>query len=142
MRFLPILLISILVNAFGNTLLSRAMKEIHDPILAAFHAGQYGAAVLVVLLNPTFWIAVGLLLAFFLLFLTMLSKADLSYVLPLTAINYVITVFLAAWFLGEHVTVTRWIAVTFISMGVLMVSVGESSTVEAQELSIPAEEQA
>ena len=77
-----------------------------------------------IVLNP--WVLTGicLLLLFFGTYLTALSWADLTYVLPATALSYVLMAFLAKLFLNEHVTVSRWLGIALITVGVGCVASG------------------
>ena len=53
-----------------------------------------------------------------LLWLAVLSRADLSFAYPLVSISYIITVLGAAIFMGEQVTFTRWAGVLLICAGI------------------------
>jgi uncharacterized membrane protein len=53
--------------------------------------------------------------------MALLSWADLSYVMPVTAIGYVVTAFAARIFLGENVSLARWIGIVLITAGVTLV---------------------
>src|ERR1700719_2687745 len=79
-------------------------------------------------LNP--WVAVGivLLLAFFASYMTALSWADLTYVLPATSLGYVLLTLIAKFYLHETVTTSRWIGVLLISAGVGFVTQGPALT--------------
>ncbi len=83
------------------------------------------------LANP--WVILGilLLLAFFAAYLTALSWADLTYVLPATAIGYVLVAPLAVWLLNETVTPMRWLGILLVSGGVGFVARGPEITVHA-----------
>ena len=80
------------------------------------------------LANP--WIILGIvvLIAFFVSFVTALSWADLSYVMPATALGYVLTALLSATLLHEHVSIYRWTGVILISVGVGVVTAGPART--------------
>ena len=80
------------------------------------------------LLNP--WIVLGILLliGFFASYLSALSWADLTYVLPATSISYILMVLLAKFFLHEHVTIWRWLGVLLIVAGVGFVATGPEAT--------------
>jgi len=71
--------------------------------------------------NP--WIDAGviLLIVWFVSQLSLLSWADLSYVLPITAGSYVLTAVLGDVFLHEFVSLARWFGIFAISSGVLLV---------------------
>lgn len=73
----------------------------------------------------TNWLVVGgtmLLIIWMIAQLSMFTWADLTYVLPLTASSYILTALLSKYFLGEHVSVTRWVGIAIISSGVFLVS--------------------
>jgi uncharacterized membrane protein len=69
------------------------------------------------------WAVVGiaLLLAWIILQLSLLSWADLTYVLPITATSYILLTILGALFLNNHVTASRWAGVCLIVIGVMVV---------------------
>ncbi|MBI3657006.1 MAG: EamA family transporter [Acidobacteria bacterium] len=71
---------------------------------------------------PTILCGVAMLTVFFGLFLLLLSWADLSYVLPLLSVSYVVNVILARAVLHEIVPVTRWLGVLTICFGVYYMS--------------------
>ena len=72
-------------------------------------------------LNPTIWLGILLLLGFMLSYMTVVSWADYSYVMPAGAFGYALLTFLAVTILGETVTPRRWIGVFLICVGVLLV---------------------
>jgi drug/metabolite transporter (DMT)-like permease len=113
----------ILFNAFGDVSLSYGMKK-----MGAIHAGRLTDAVAAVF---TPWVVVGilLLLGFFACYLSALSWADLSYVIPATALGYVLIAFLSEWLLGETVTLTRWAGIALVGGGVFVLARGPVLTV-------------
>jgi drug/metabolite transporter (DMT)-like permease len=84
--------------------------------------------VIFAVLNP--WVAVGilLLLAFFAAYMTALSWADLTYVLPATSLGYVLLALVARFVLHEHVSPLRWLGIVLITGGVGFVAGGPSLT--------------
>ena len=80
------------------------------------------------LLNP--WVALGILflLGFFAAYMTALSWADLTYVLPATSLGYVLLAVIAKFCLHEQVTPTRWLGIVLISAGVGFVTQGPALT--------------
>jgi drug/metabolite transporter (DMT)-like permease len=93
----------ILSNVLGNFFLSRGLR--------GRHASLDGWVVL----------GVSLLILWMLSRMTLLSWADLSYVLPVTALGYVLTVFMGRVFLLEHVSWQRWAGALLIVGGVQLV---------------------
>ncbi len=106
----------------GDTCLSMGMKQVPDVSLA--HPATLIAAVF------TPWIALGiaLLIGFFASYLTALSWADLTYVLPATAFGNMIVEMLSRFALHEAVSVQRWIGCVLITIGVGFVAQGPSLT--------------
>src|SRR5712691_13244909 len=103
-------------------MLSRGMKEVGSISLS--HIPD----VVLAILNP--WVALGivLLLAFFATYMTALSWADLTYVLPATSLGYVILALVARFVLHEHVSPMRWLGIALITAGVGFVAGGPALT--------------
>jgi drug/metabolite transporter (DMT)-like permease len=57
--------------------------------------------------------------------MAMLSWADLTYVLPVTALGYVISAILGWAFLAETITAARWAGVFLIVAGTTLVGLGD-----------------
>jgi len=106
----------------GDTCLSRGMTSLPDITLA--HPASLIAAVF------TPWIALGiaLLIGFFASYLTALSWADLTFVLPATAFGNVIVALLARFWLHEPISLERWAGVVLITVGVGFVAQGPALT--------------
>src|SRR5712692_4577768 len=84
--------------------------------------------VILAILNP--WVALGivLLLAFFAAYMTALSWADLTYVLPASSLGYVLLAVIARFALHEQVSLTRWLGIALVSSGVGFVTSGPERT--------------
>jgi|SRR5579863_7786535 drug/metabolite transporter (DMT)-like permease len=106
----------------GDTCLSRGMTNL--PPIALSHPGTLVGAVF------TPWIGAGiaLLIGFFSSYLTALSWADLTFILPTTAFGNVIVAFLARFWLQEPISLERWIGIALITVGVGFVANGPSTT--------------
>ncbi len=106
----------------GDTCLSRGMTSL--PPISLAHPATLIAAVF------TPWIAVGiaLLIGFFASYLTALSWADLTFVLPATAFGNVIVAFLSRFWLHEPISFLRWTGIVLITIGVGFVANGPSLT--------------
>jgi len=53
--------------------------------------------------------------------LSLLSRVDLSYVLPVTSVSYVLTALMGELLLHERVSTERWIGIGLIGLGVSLV---------------------
>ncbi|MGA2728748.1 MAG: EamA family transporter [Terracidiphilus sp.] len=106
----------------GDTCLSRGMTNL--PPISLAHPGTLIAAVF------TPWVGAGiaLLIGFFASYLTALSWADLTFVLPTTAFGNVIVAFLARFWLHEPISIQRWVGIILITVGVGFVANGPSLT--------------
>lgn len=56
------------------------------------------------------------------LWLYLLSKYDLSYIYPFTSLTFILAVVVSIVFLGETVTINRWIGAAVIGAGVYIIS--------------------
>lgn len=92
---------------------------------------QRPLALITALFNP--WVALGTitLIVFFVSFMDALTWADLTYVMPATALGYVLTALVSAWVLHEHVSLWRWAGVCLISLAVGLVAGGKAKTTAA-----------
>jgi len=120
LKTLSLLTIAIVAVSVGDVLLSRGMKEIGaisswDPRLL-FKVGAQ------VFTHPTIIVGIVCLSVFFFLWLAVLSWSDLSFVLPLTGLSYVVTALLALVFLGETISPLRWAGTILICLGVVLVT--------------------
>jgi uncharacterized membrane protein len=83
--------------------------------------------------NPTIWLGILFLLGFMICYMTVLSWADYSYVMPAGAFGYAVLTFLAVIFLHESVSPRRWVGVILICIGVLLVGQTKPRTTEVVE---------
>ena len=107
----------------GDSLLSYGMKQVGN--ISPGHISE----LLLAITNP--WVALGilLLLGFFASYMTALSWADLTYVLPASSLGYVLLAFIARFALHEQVSLMRWLGIALVSSGVGFVTSGPERTV-------------
>jgi drug/metabolite transporter (DMT)-like permease len=111
-----------LCASIGDSLLSHGMKQVGNISLS------HWSDVILAVLNPSVALGILLLLGFFASYMTALSWADLTYVLPATSLGYVLLTLIAKFFLHETVTTSRWIGILLISAGVGFVTQGPALT--------------
>jgi drug/metabolite transporter (DMT)-like permease len=106
----------------GDSLLSYGMKQVGN---ISWHDV---AALVLAIANP--WVGLGIvfLLGFFASYMTALSWADLTYVLPASSLGYVLLAFIAKFALHENVSAMRWIGIALVSSGVGFVTSGPEKT--------------
>ena len=114
----------VLFGSCGDACLSYAMRRA-GPVSVTDIPHLVGS-----LLTP--WVALGtvLLIGFFASYLSALSWADLTYVLPATSLGYVVLALLAQFLLHENVSATRWVGILLISGGVMVVTRGPALTTQ------------
>lgn len=80
--------------------------------------------------NSSIWVGLLFLLGFLLSYMTALSLADYSYVMPAGAFGYAAITLLAVIFLGESVSPRRWVGVALICLGVVLVGRTKARTTQ------------
>lgn len=113
--------IIIFAGTGGELCVTRTMKgigEVHNfspsnllrVILRAFRSGWM-------------WLGLSLMALSFFALLTLLSWENVSFVVPVTALSYVLGAFGGKFLLGERIEARRWIGVALVCVGVLLVCV-------------------
>ena len=120
MKTLVLVLIAGLVGGTGHALLSKGMRTVGD--LTEAPAAHVGGMVARAVSNPWLLLGVALQASFFFLYLALLSRDDVSKVLPMTAFDYIVVAVLAHVMLAEPITPARWTGIGFIVAGVALVS--------------------
>ena len=135
MKTYIVVLIASLSAAVGEALLSFGMRRYGSMDLA--EPTHWLALFLAVVRNPYVFLGVVFLAIFFFLYLAALSWADLSFVLPLTAVSYLFAALLSKFFLREEVSWQRWIGTIIIMIGIALVAAGGKSRTMNHQLSGP-----
>ena len=106
-------------NAAGDVLLTRGMKQTGD--VSAVKRRKIPAMIRRIAGNPNFLLGVACLTVSFFSFLTVLSWANLSFVVPATAIVYGVTTLGAKFVLKEQIDPMRWAGTFLVCLGVALV---------------------
>ena len=106
----------------GDACLSRGMKDL--PPITLAHTATLIAAVF----TPWIVLGIALLIGFFASYLTALSWADLTFVLPATAFGNVIVALISRFWLHDAISLERWAGIVLITVGVGFVANGPSLT--------------
>lgn len=121
-RVYAVLVLFIALRAVGNLMLAWGMK--HVPQVVAANPVSYVRAIM----DPVVALGVIALVLALLTRMALLSLADLSYVLPVTAVGYVIAAFLGKTVLHEAVSSERWLGTALIFVGAALVGSTAHST--------------
>ena len=112
--------IVVLTNVFGNFFMKRGMPaRLPSPL-----------SYITVLYQP--WVATGVLLLILWMAsrMALLSWADLSYVIPVTSIGYVLVALCGKLLLHEEISAKRWMGIALIMIGVAIVGGGAPQTAQ------------
>jgi drug/metabolite transporter (DMT)-like permease len=122
-----VLLVLVIGSTLGDAFISRGMKQLGRITFSRWDD------LLLAVTNP--WVALGtlLLVLFFTSYLSSLSWADLSYIMPATAFGNVLTGLIARFALHERIPITRWGGILLITAGVGFIARGPSLTVKDGE---------
>ena len=110
-------------NVFGNFLLKRGMPaQLEAPL-----------GYITVLFRPPVALGVVLLILWLMSRMALLSWADLSYVLPVTSMGYVLVALAGRVLLHEQISARRWTGIALIMTGVALVSGGTAPQTVARK---------
>ncbi|HET6935515.1 MAG TPA: hypothetical protein VFI72_11805 [Candidatus Angelobacter sp.] len=119
-----LILIVIVSNVIGNVALSHGMRQT-GAIVSASPLDYVRAFA-----RPWTVVGVAVLAGWMISNLALLSRADLSFVLPVTAGGYVLIAVAGHFFLGERISAVRWIGIAAIALGVILAEETPSRTTE------------
>ena len=108
------MLLVVLTNVVGNVALSRGMHQV-GRIVSASPLDYIRAFA-----NPSTLAGMVILAVWMLSDLALLSRADLSFVLPVTASAYVLVAIGGHFFLHDHISWVRWMGILLITGGVIL----------------------
>ena len=111
----------------GDLMLKRGMSQIGAVPLTWSGVQR---AFLLTITNATIWTAIVFLIGFTVSYMTVMSWADYSYVMPAGAFGYALLTLLAVVVLHEQVSELRWVGVALICVGVLVVGQTKPRTTE------------
>ncbi len=123
MRTVVGLAIVVLSATGGEIAVTHAMKQIGE--VTSFTPRSVLRALGQAFRLGWMWSAIGLLAVSFFSLLVLLSWANVSFVIPATAVSYVVGALGARFLLGERVNVTRWAGILLVSLGVALVALGQ-----------------
>jgi drug/metabolite transporter (DMT)-like permease len=120
LKTVVVLAIVIVAGAVGDTLVSKGMKQIGE--IHSADPASLARVALRALRQPYVMLGALCLAIYFFSFLAVLSWADVSLVVPITSLSFLLTTFLAQWALHERVTPLRWAGTLLILAGVALVA--------------------
>ncbi|MGO9557208.1 MAG: bacteriohopanetetrol glucosamine biosynthesis glycosyltransferase HpnI [Syntrophobacteraceae bacterium] len=128
-------LMVVLSSAAGDVFLTKGMKQVGD--VSAVSRLEILRTIKRIAGNLNFVVGVTCLAVSFFSFLTVLSWANLSFVVPATALVYVVTVLGAKFFLKEQIDRMRWAGTLLVCFGVALICLPEDQTLSLSSLIEP-----
>lgn len=119
MRTALFVAVVVLAGTGGDVLMTMAMKKVARDEPWTWRGGPL--RILRALAQPLLWGGIGLMIVSFLAFITVLSWANMTLVVPATATNYIVGALGARLVLKERVSKMRWAGVLLVATGVLLV---------------------
>jgi len=126
-----LILLTVMVTAsFGDALLSRGMSQmgavnLHHPTI-----------LIRALANLNIVVGIFLLIGFFASYMTALSWADLTFVMPATAFGNVMVALIGRFWLHDHISLSRWIGILLLTCAVGFVANGPARTEHSAEVEL------
>ena len=120
LKLLLILLIGLVFESTGVVLLKKGMSQVGD--VKTVSVAEVLRVIKTGLTNSQILLGVFFEALFFICLLVLMSKSDISFLWPLTALSFVFATLAAMWFLHEHVSPMRWAGVLFIMIGAALIS--------------------
>lgn len=117
-----LLLLTVLASSGGHLSVSRAMKQVGEVkaiSLAGLSAMAAGA-----IRQRWLWVGIALNAVAFYTMLSLLTREDLSFVVPACSSSYIVGTLGARFLLGEQVCWRRWAGVVLVGAGVALTIVG------------------
>lgn len=106
----------------GEIAITRGMKATGEP--ARLRPLELLRFLRKALCNGWFWAGVPLMALSFYALLLLLSWEPISFVIPASALSYVVGTFGAKYILGEEISFARWSGVVLVCLGVALVALG------------------
>ena len=112
-----------LIDTAGQLLMKKGLGQADLNSVAAFfhHLFNFGNHDIYF-----FWFGLAVYVSNFFLWMSILSKIDLSVALPLASSGYIIIPLAAVFFLHEHLPLTRWLGLILIVSGIIFISQSKS----------------
>lgn len=123
MREAVLLFLVVVSGTGGEICVTRAMKRVGE--VTDFRPLALVRVILRAMRVPWMWIGISMMTLAFFALLAVLSIENVSFVVPVTALNYAAGALGGKVFLGERVTPRRWAGVLIVCVGVTLVWLGK-----------------
>lgn len=118
-RYLPLILLGVLLNACAQIVLKQGMRNIGHFAFSIQNILPIGVKVA---LNPFVMIGILCYVVSVIVWLMVLSRVDVSYAYPLLSVGYIVTAFAGRFFFDEILGPARWAGILIICLGVYLIT--------------------
>lgn len=119
MRELALLFLIVVGGTAGELCISYAMKSLD--LITGFHPRSLLRFFLRTLRVSSLWLGIALMTVAFFSLLAILSIQQVTFVVPTTALSYLVGAIGARTFLGERISRERWFGLALVCLGVTVV---------------------
>jgi len=135
LKLVLILLAGLACESTGVVLLKKGLNRIGD--VQTYSMAEVLRVVKSGLTSQQIWLGIFFEALFFIGLLVLLAKSDISFIWPLTGLSFVFATFSAMWFLGEQVSLVRWVGVALIVLGAGIISYSEHAKAKPASAPLP-----
>ena len=121
MKVVGLMILAVLAVSIGEAILAKGMKQ-------PMPTGNLLAQIRSVLTNRHVIGGTLLMAVYFGIFMYCLRIGEFSFVLPISALSFVIAGAMGKWYFGENVPLLRWAGIFVIILGVVIVGLGGSDS--------------
>jgi len=114
---IAMVLICVVMGSFGQIYMKRGLKQ--NPLDLK---DILSVKIFSTVFEPNVFIGLMLYILASVIWLTVLSKADVSYIYPMISLGYILTAFLAKFYFNENISVVRWFGILLILGGVFLIA--------------------
>jgi len=118
-RYLPLILLGVLLNATAQLCLKQGMRQVGQ---FAFSLSNLAPIGFKVALNPFVFTGLVCYVVSVVVWLLALSRVEVSYAYPLLSVGYIVTAFAGQHFFGEALGPMRWAGILVICLGVYLIT--------------------
>ena len=118
-RYLPLILFGVLLNAFAQLALKQGMRQIGH---FSFRLENLTSIGLKVALNPFVIAGLTFYVISVVVWLLVLSRVEVSSAYPMLSVGYIVTALVGTFFLSETLTASGWSGILLICVGVWLLT--------------------
>lgn len=112
-----LILSSVLLNCFAQVFIRKGMLQVGEMGMTNF-----ASSVVPMATNLYLWLAMACYAVSILLWMSVLSKVEVSFAYPFLSVGYVVAAVIGYYCFGEHLSATRIAGIVVICIGVCLIS--------------------